>query len=89
MNDSFAQSRAELRTLLGMDAASPGAAAEWRPRSRLLRAALNPDNRAVFLAVAAVASLAFPRLARTGALYPLVSKIAQAGRHLSKMRLRR
>jgi len=87
MSDTFAQSRASLRSMLGVS--SPGQDPEWRPQSKVMRAVLNPQNRAVVLAAASIATLIFPRLARAGALYPLVSKVARAGRHISKMRFRR
>lgn len=88
MNDSFAESRASLRTLLGVPSAD-GASADWMPRSKIMRLVLNADNRPVFLAVMTLATLAFPRMRRVGLLYPLVAGVAKAGRHVSKLRFRR
>lgn len=87
MNDTFAQSRAALRTLLGVTTVDQGG--ESWPRSKVMRAVMNPDNRAAVMAIAAVASLVFPRITRVGALYPLVAKVAKAGRHVSRLRFRR
>lgn len=89
MKDAFAESRASLRSLLGVSGTEPGATVEWAPRSRVMRAVLNPANRPVLLAVATLATLVFPRLSRAGAIYPLVSRVAKAGRQLAKMRIRR
>jgi uncharacterized membrane protein YqjE len=69
-------------------AATPAESAPWAPRSRIMRAVMNPDYRPAFMAAAALASLAFPQLPRAQLLRPLVSRIASAVRHLSKMRLR-
>ena len=87
MNHSFAESRASLRAILGVSQGD-GANPEW-PRSKIMRVVLNPENRPVFLAVVTLATLAFPRLKRAGALYPLAARVAKAGRHISKLRFRR
>ena len=88
MNYSFAESRESLRALLGVSQGG-GASPDWMPRSRIMRAVLNPDNRPVFLAVVTLATLAFPRLKRAGVLYPLAARVAKAGRHISKLRFHR
>jgi hypothetical protein len=89
MNDSFAESRASLRAFLGVPGDTAGNGARWMPRSNIMRAVMNPRNRPVFLAAVTIATLVFPRLTRAGMFYPLVSKVAIAGRHLLKMRLSR
>ena len=88
MNDDFAESRAALRSLLETHAAAPFGGG-WTPRSAVMRAVVNPENRAVILAVATLATLAFPQVSRARALYPLMSKIAKVGRHFTKMRFHR
>jgi hypothetical protein len=88
MNDSFAESRAALRSLLETHAAA-SSGTPWTPRSAIMRAVVNPENRAAILAVATLATLAFPQVSRARALYPLMSKFAKVGRHFTKMRFRR
>jgi hypothetical protein len=89
MNDAFSESRAELRSMLGISATSRRGNEIWVPRSKLMRMAVDPDNRAYLLAAAALASLVFPRISRAGALFPLIRKVATAGRHLVNLRLHR
>ena len=88
MNDAFSESRTELRSMLGLSAPRRGNGS-WVPRSKLMRMALDPDNRAYFLAAAALASMVFPRISRAGALLPLLGKVTTAGRHLVNLGLRR
>jgi|SoimicMinimDraft_17_1059745.scaffolds.fasta_scaffold35399_2 hypothetical protein len=88
MNDAFSESRTELRSMLGITGSARRANGLWVPRSKLMRMALNPDNRAYFLAAAALATLVFPRISRAGALLPLIGKVATAGRHLANLRSR-
>lgn len=89
MSDAFSESRSELRSMLGIASPSRRGNEIWVPRSKLMRMAVDPDNRAYFLAAAALASLVFPRISRAGALLPLMGKVATAGRHLVNLGLRR
>ncbi len=86
MNDSFADSRASLRSLMGISRPAQGDLEPWTPRSKLMRLAMRPESRAIFLAAATLATLAFPRIARARAVVPLVSR---AGSYLLNLRIRR
>jgi len=56
------------------------------PRSNLMRAIVNPDNRPLWIAGAAALAVLFPRLMRLEAAAALLSKYQQISRHLTQSR---
>jgi hypothetical protein len=56
------------------------------PRSNLMRAIVNPDNRPLWIAGAAALAVIFPRLIRLEAAAALFSKYRQISRHMTQSR---
>jgi len=56
------------------------------PRSHLMRAIVNPDNRGLWIAGAAVLTVLFPRLIRLEAAAAMLAKYQQLSRHLTSSR---
>jgi hypothetical protein len=56
------------------------------PRSNLMRAIVNPDNRGLWIAGAATLAILFPRLVRLEAAAALVAKYRQISRQVTALR---
>jgi hypothetical protein len=56
------------------------------PRSKLMRAIVNPDNRPLWIAGAAALAVLFPKLVRLEAAAALLSKYRQISRHMTQLR---
>jgi hypothetical protein len=56
------------------------------PRSNLMRAIVNPDNRGLWIAGAATLAILFPTLIRLEAAAALMSKYRQISRQVAQMR---
>jgi hypothetical protein len=87
MNDSLSESRAQLRRILvgksgPTSAGNPG----FFPRSKVMRAIVDPDRRGLWIAAATITATLFPPVFRLGSIGSLVSKYRQVSRHLSGWR---
>jgi len=56
------------------------------PRSKLMRAIVDPDNRPLWIAGAAALAVLFPRLIRLEAAAALFAKYRQISRHVAQLR---